>query len=76
TKPAALIHGCGPQRHICGERTARGSTLLETITGNVCIKGGWAAGYGGSANRKFAEGQDKQDNKVKDKITLMNWVQA
>lgn len=41
TKPAALIQGWGPQRHICGERTARGSTLLATITGNVGVKGGW-----------------------------------
>ncbi len=53
TKPAALIQGWGPQRHNCGERTARGSTILATLTGNVGVKGGWAAGYGGCANRKF-----------------------
>lgn len=76
TKPAALIQGWGPQRHICGERTARGSTLLATITGNVGIKGGWAAGYGGSANRKFCVGPDMPENPVKAKISIMNWVQA
>lgn len=76
TKPAALIQGWGPQRHNCGERTARGSTLLATITGNVGIKGGWAAGYGGSANRKFCVGPDMPDNPVKAKISVMNWMQA
>lgn len=76
TKPAALIQGWGPQRHICGERTARGSTLLASITGNVGIKGGWAAGYGGSANRKFCVGPEMPENPVKAKISIMNWVQA
>ena len=76
TKPAALIQGWGPQRHICGERTARGSTILATITGNVGIKGGWAAGYGGCGNRIFATGPEMLDNPVKEKISIMNWVQA
>jgi len=76
TKPAALIQGWGPQRHICGERTARGSTLLATITGNVGVKGGWAAGYGGIGNRKFTTGPEMPDNPVKEKISIMNWVQA
>lgn len=66
----------GPQRHNCGERTARGSTLLATLTGNVGVKGGWAAGYGGCANRKFAAGPEMPDNPVKAKISVMNWVQA
>ncbi|WP_276639234.1 DMSO/selenate family reductase complex A subunit [Siccibacter turicensis] len=76
TKPAALIQGWGPQRHNCGERTARGSTLLATLTGNVGVKGGWAAGYGGIGNRKFTTGPDMPDNPVKEKISVMNWVQA
>lgn len=75
-KPAALIQGWGPQRHICGERTARGSTLLASITGNVGIKGGWAAGYGGSSNRKFCVGPDMPENPVQAKISIMNWMQA
>lgn len=76
TKPAALIQGWGPQRHNCGERTARGSTLLATITGNVGKKGGWAGGYGGIGNRKFTTGPEMPDNPVKEKISVMNWVQA
>ncbi|WP_435953801.1 DMSO/selenate family reductase complex A subunit [Dryocola sp. BD626] len=76
TKPAALIQGWGPQRHICGERTARGSTILATITGNVGIKGGWAAGYGGIGNRKSAARPDMATNPVSEKISVMNWVQA
>jgi anaerobic dimethyl sulfoxide reductase subunit A len=76
TKPAALIQGWGPQRHNCGERTARGSTLLATLTGNVGVKGGWAAGYGGCANRKFAAGPEMPENPVKESISVMNWVQA
>lgn len=76
TKPAALIQGWGPQRHICGERTARGSTLLASITGNVGIKGGWAAGYGGSSNRKFCVGPHMPENPVQAKISIMNWMQA
>ncbi len=76
TKPAALIQGWGPQRHNCGERTARGSTLLASITGNVGVRGGWAAGYGGIGNRKFMTGPECPDNPVAAKISIMNWVQA
>ncbi|MCT4717056.1 molybdopterin-dependent oxidoreductase [Enterobacteriaceae bacterium H18W14] len=76
TKPAALIQGWGPQRHNCGERTARGATLLATLTGNVGVKGGWAAGYGGIGNRKFTTGPEMPDNPVVEKISVMNWVQA
>ena len=68
TKPAALIQGWGPQRHTCGERTARGSTLLASITGNVGIKGGWAAGYSGSSTSKFYVGPDMPENPVQAKI--------
>ncbi|MBF7995180.1 DMSO/selenate family reductase complex A subunit [Rahnella laticis] len=76
TKPAALIQGWGPQRHNCGERTARGSTILATITGNVGVKGGWAGGYGGDSSRKFTAGVEMPDNPVTKKISVMNWVQA
>lgn len=76
TKPAALIQGWGPQRHICGERTARASTLLATITGNVGVKGGWAGGYGGIASRKFMTGIAQPKNPVKATISIMNWMQA
>ncbi|MDI6464196.1 molybdopterin dinucleotide binding domain-containing protein, partial [Cronobacter turicensis] len=76
TRPAALIQGWGPQRHICGERTARGSTLLATITGNAGVKGGWAAGYGGIGNRLFCADPYSVPNPVAEKISIMNWVQA
>ncbi|MDW2743109.1 DMSO/selenate family reductase complex A subunit [Atlantibacter subterraneus] len=75
-KPAALIQGWGPQRHICGERTARGSTLLATITGNVGKKGSWAAGYGGIGNRKFMSEPESIENPIAAKISVMNWMQA
>ncbi len=79
TKPAALMQGWGPQRHICGERTARGATLLATITGNVGVRGGWAAGYGMALNselRKTIAGPSLLTNPVKAKINITNWVQA
>ncbi|HFF1655926.1 MULTISPECIES: DMSO/selenate family reductase complex A subunit [Providencia] len=79
TKPAALMQGWGPQRHICGERSARGATLLATITGNVGVKGGWAAGYGMAVTpdlRKTLAGPSLFENPVKAKINITNWVQA
>ncbi|EGQ8056980.1 molybdopterin-dependent oxidoreductase [Vibrio alginolyticus] len=76
TKPAALIQGWAPQRHICGERSARGSTLLATITGNVGVSGGWAGGAGFAGGRKFAVYADQKENPVKESISIMNWVDA
>lgn len=76
TKPAALIQGWGPQRHICGERTARGSTLLAAITGNVGKKGAWAAGYGGIGNRQSIRGPNIGKNPITAQISIMNWMQA
>ncbi|UTT87114.1 molybdopterin-dependent oxidoreductase (plasmid) [Vibrio pelagius] len=76
TKPAALIQGWAPQRHNCGERSARGSTLLATITGNVGVSGGWAGGAGFAGGRKFAVYVDQKENPVKESISIMNWVDA
>lgn len=45
-KPAALIQGWGPQRHMNGEQIVRGSTVLASLTGNVGVNGGWASGAG------------------------------
>ncbi len=75
-KPAALIQGWGPQRHGCGERIARGGTLLASLTGNVGKSGGWASGYGGIGNRKFPSFPDSVANPVKASISIMNWQQA
>lgn len=74
-KPAALIQGWGPQRHACGERTARGGTMLASITGNVGKLGGWASGYGG-IQRKFAVEPPIPDNSVKAEISIMSWIDA
>lgn len=76
TKPAALIQGWGPQRHVCGERSARGATLLAALTGNVGKRGAWASGYGGDASRRFVGGVDTGENPVTSKISIMNWVDA
>ncbi len=46
SKPAALVQGLGPQRTCNGEQTARSSTLLPCLTGNVGIPGGYAGGNG------------------------------
>ncbi len=75
-KPAALMQGWGPQRHGCGERAARGATLLAAITGNVGKRGGWASGHGGCALRKFTVEPDVVTNPVKASISIMNWMQA
>lgn len=76
TKPAALIQGWGPQRHICGERSGRGATLLAALTGNVGKRGAWASGYGGDSSRLSPVGIDIGENPVKSKISIMNWVDA
>lgn len=74
-KPAALIQGWGPQRHACGERTARGATVLASITGNVGKLGAWASGYGG-ITRKFPVGIPVPENPVKAEISIMSWIDA
>lgn len=53
-KPAALIQGWGPQRHMNGEQIVRGSTVLASITGNVGKNGGWASGSGGFGRTSVA----------------------
>ncbi|MDR2869103.1 MAG: molybdopterin-dependent oxidoreductase [Deferribacteraceae bacterium] len=75
-KPAAMIQGWGPQRHSCGERTARGMAVLAILTGNVGIKGGWAGGNLGSAGRKHASGLPIGTNPIKASINIMNWMDA
>lgn len=71
-----MIQGWGPQRHICGERSARGTTLLTEITGNVGKRGAWAAGYGGIGNRQFMQGPYIGENPIKAQLSIMNWMQA
>ncbi len=40
SKPAAILQGCGPQRHANGEQTVRMITALSSLCGNVGISGG------------------------------------
>ena len=40
SKPAAILQGCGPQRHANGEQTVRMITALSCLCGNVGISGG------------------------------------
>lgn len=54
TKPAALMQGWGPQRHMNGEQIVRGSTVLAALTGNVGVAGGWASGAGYFGRAKVA----------------------
>lgn len=75
TKPAALIQGWGPQRHSCGERTARGATMLASITGNVGVPGGWAGGYIG-LTRKGCVGMPPVPNPYAGAIPALSWVDA
>lgn len=53
-KPAALIQGYGPQRHMNGEQIVRGGTILAALTGNVGKNGGWASGLGGFSRTSVA----------------------
>lgn len=45
-KPAALMPGFGAQRHENGEQFTRAACALAALTGNVGVRGGWAAGVG------------------------------
>lgn len=76
TKPAAIIQGWGPQRHICGERTARGAINLAVITGNVGKRGGWAVGCGLNSANVGPIAPSTLENPVKASINIMNWLQA
>ena len=79
TKPAALIEGWGPQRHVCGERTALGGGMLACLTGNVGVEGGWAGAYNGFTRKSpvgMAPLPDSVDFKTVSVPMSSGWIDA
>ncbi|WP_210366909.1 DMSO/selenate family reductase complex A subunit [Bacillus sp. REN3] len=74
-KPAALIQGYGPQRHMNGEQFIRCGTTLTSITGNVGKVGGSAAGTG-NWYRAGISWAFSYDNPVAAKIPCFLWTEA
>ena len=75
SKPAALLQGLGPQRNSNGEQTARSSTLLACLTGNVGIPGGHASGNAMIAGHP-APGLPKIPNPYPLSIPTFLWTDA
>lgn len=75
SKPAALIHGYGSQRHANGEQTTRSATALACLTGNVGISGGWAAGVG-DVKRHTKPVFPVPENPCKAAIPVFLWTDA
>ena len=74
-KPAALMQGYGGQRHANGEQFARGGVMLACLTGNVGVRGGWAAGAGQCHTVDFP-GLEPLTNPVAAKIPVFTWTDA
>ncbi len=74
-KPAALIPGYGAQRHENGEQSARAACALACLTGNVGVRGGWAAGVGWCPTHPTPRMPSVQ-NPVRAAIPVFLWADA
>ena len=74
-KPAALVEGYGAQRHGYGEQSTRGAILLACMTGNVGLRGGWAAGTAAYA-RHARPAMPMPPNPYRMAIPVYRWTDA
>ncbi len=74
TKPMAWIQGNGVQRHMNGEQQSRSAVIIQAMTGNIGISGGWADPFGmtigGTVPFPVA------DNPVTESINCFVWTDA
>ncbi|MDD4730566.1 MAG: molybdopterin-dependent oxidoreductase [Desulfovibrio sp.] len=75
TKPCFICQGWGPQRHACGEQTARAVCMLSILTGNVGIQGGNTGDREGNFAVPFPR-VPMGENAVKTSIPIFRWTQA
>jgi len=75
TKPCFISQGWGPQRHACGEQSARSICMLSILTGNVGIQGGNTGDREGSFGVPFPR-IPVGENPVKTSIPIFTWTKA
>ncbi|MDR1856810.1 MAG: molybdopterin-dependent oxidoreductase [Desulfovibrio sp.] len=74
-KPCFITQGLGPQRHACGEHSARAIHALAILTGNVGINGGNTGDQEGSWGIPFPQ-LPMGNNPVKTLISFYTWDRA